>query len=47
MKLPPEEFTEYLFWSAVIVSGILTTLLLAAALVRLLDADAGGLPRQP
>jgi hypothetical protein len=47
MMLPPDDFVEYLFRFVVIASGVLSTILLIAALARLLDADAGGLPQQP
>ena len=47
MKLPPEDFAEYVFRFVVIASGILTTILLIAAVARLLDADAGALTDQP
>ncbi|QRM27832.1 hypothetical protein [Microvirga sp. VF16] len=43
MKLPTEEFAEYVFRFVVIASGILTTILLIAAVIRLLDTDVAGL----
>lgn len=47
MKRSPEDFVEYLFRFVVIASGVLTTILLVAALVRLLDGDASSLAQQP
>ena len=47
MKLSPEDFVEFLFRFVVISSGILTAILLIAALVRLLDGDASSLAQQP
>ncbi|MGO4525038.1 hypothetical protein AB4097_09265 [Microvirga sp. 2MCAF35] len=47
MKLTPEDFVEYLFRFVVIASGLLTVILLIAAMIRLLGGDAGGLPQEP
>ena len=47
MKRPPEDFVDYLFRFLVIASGVLTAILLVSALVRLLEADGGGLSQRP
>ena len=47
MKRLPEDFVEHFFRFIVVVSGIITTILLITAIIRLLDADPGELPRHP
>jgi len=47
MKWSPEDFAEYLFRFVVIASAVLTTILLIAALIRLLDGDIASLAQQP
>ncbi len=43
MKRSPEDFVEALFRFVVVASGILTTILLISALLRLLDGGLGSL----
>ena len=42
MKLPPEDFVEYFFRFIVVASGVIATILLGTAVIRLLGMEVEG-----
>ncbi|UVF17881.1 hypothetical protein HPT29_015275 [Microvirga terrae] len=47
MKRSLEDFVEYFFRFVLLASGVLTAILLLAAVARLVDTDAVSLSHQP